>query len=194
LDKANGELWVSIGKHLSKFTPYENVCFVSEKPIRATFSEQNVLSYDHGPAQEYADGYGIYMLDGVRLTKEEWQKIVNQEFTLGSLAKAGMGADKSAVAMKYLRPDRLLEGMGAKLIHTGIKGTELYRVDEFTYHVSGGSKLHDTEYCMKMKHPSLDTFYIEWVDPKIGAHGDADLCQANAFGIPLEDYLLAVEA
>jgi hypothetical protein len=52
----------------------------------------------------------------------------------------------------------------------------------------------DTEYCMRMKHPSLETEYIEWVLPEIGKRGNADECQAYAFGVPLEDYLLAVEA
>ncbi|CAB4132748.1 hypothetical protein UFOVP253_73, partial [uncultured Caudovirales phage] len=51
MNMADARLWVSIGQHLTRFTPYENVCFVAEKPIRAAFNENNVLSYDHGPAQ-----------------------------------------------------------------------------------------------------------------------------------------------
>ncbi|CAB4132296.1 hypothetical protein UFOVP253_1, partial [uncultured Caudovirales phage] len=135
----------------------------------------------------YADGYSIYMLDGVRFTKDEWTKIVNQEFTLESLAKEGMGADKSAIAMKYAKPDVLLEGVKAVLIDTGRKGTRLYEVKNF--YDTG-----KTQYCIRMKHPSLDTEYIEWVKPEVGSQGSADLCQATAFNVPLQEYLNAVEA
>lgn len=53
----------------------------------------------------------------------------------------------------------------------------------------------DTEYCMKMEHPSIKgKFYIEWVEPKIGEQKDADLAQAVAFGFTKEQYLEAEEA
>lgn len=99
-----------------------------------------------------------------------------------------LNADQRAVAVQMLRPDRLLKQVNAKLIHTGIKGTELYEVPNFM-------DTGDTEYCMKMEHPSIKgKFYIEWVEPKIGEQKDADLAQAVAFGFTKEQYLEAEEA
>jgi hypothetical protein len=192
-DKELYETFMAFVSNVGFIIPYKDIAFISEAPERITWNNR-LLSYDHDKAVKYKDGWGLYCLDGVRFTKDEWTKIVNQEFTLGGLIKADMGADKSAVAMKYLRPDRLLEGMKAKLIDTGRKGTRLYQVDEFTHKVTGGQKQGDTEYCIRMKHPSLDTEYIEWVEPKIGKQGSADLCQAKAFDVPLDQYLAAVEA
>jgi hypothetical protein len=36
-------------------------------------------------------------------------------------------------------------------------------------------------------HPERD--FIEWVDPQIGRLRDAELCQAQTFGISLDDWL-----
>jgi hypothetical protein len=47
-----------------------------------------------------------------------------------------------------------------------------------------------TEYCIWMKDASTDREFIEWTPPEIGKQGNAELCQAEAFGIPLEDWLL----
>lgn len=61
---------------------------------------------------------------------------------------------------------------------------------EFSKDWDGGT----TEYCLKMKHPSLDQEYIEWVHPDIGKQKDADLAQATAFGWTVDQYLDAAEA
>jgi hypothetical protein len=69
----------------------------------------------------------------------------------------------------------------------GVKGTKLYRVKNF---MDTGS----TEYCIVMKDASTDRVFLEWVEPKVGEIGDADLCQARAFGIGLDEYLNLTEA
>jgi hypothetical protein len=185
-DKKAYELLVSFAENVGLIIPYKGVAFVSDKPTNIVWNN-GLLSYDHDRAVQYADGWGLYCLDGVNFEKEEWEKIVNQEFTLEELAKAEMGADKSAIAIKYLKPDLLLEQVEARLIHTGVKGTRLYEVDNFM-------NTGDTEYCMRMKHPSLETEYIEWVHPDVGIQKDADLAQARAFGITKKQYLEAIEA
>lgn len=105
-------------------------------------------------------------------------------------------ADERTMAFSMLRPDRLLKGINAQLIHTGQRGTRLYQVDDFTKKVLGDSSVTgDTEYCMVMDDASTDRQFLEWVDPKVGSQKDADFAQASAWGIPLEDYLnLGAEA
>jgi hypothetical protein len=172
--------------------PYNDFVMVCERP-EVIHLENGRLHSDHEMAIHWPDGWGLYFLDGVRFEKNEWEKIVNQEFTLEELASSSMGSDKSAIAIKFLRPDRLLKHCKAKLIHTGIKGTKLYQVDNF---MDTGS----TQYCMRMKHPTIDREYIEWVKPDIGKQANADLAQCAAWRdkdgdmIPLEDYLNAISA
>ena len=36
-------------------------------------------------------------------------------------------------------------------------------------------------------HPERE--FIYWVDPRVGARGDVELCQAHAFGITLQEWL-----
>lgn len=192
-DKEKYDLFMAFVSNVGFIIPYKGIAFVSDNPTRIVWDEAGRLSYDHDQAVKYQDGWGLYCLDGVTFKEDEWKRIVGQEFTLEELVKEGMGADKSAVAIKYLRPDLLLEHCHAKLIHTGIKGTRLYEVKNF---LDTGK----TQYCMRMKHPSIEREYIEWVEPEVGKLGNADLAQCHAWKdqdgdpIPLEDYLLAVES
>ncbi len=110
-----------------------------------------------------------------------YNDIVNHKLTAEETLNI-RDSDQRMAAIAMLRPDRLLKQMNAKLIHTGIKGTKLYQVKNF---MDTGR----TEYCMWMKDASTPREFIEWIEPKVGKQKDADLCQANAFGIPLEDYL-----
>ena len=88
---------------------HEEFCIVSDFPEHIKVDDQNRPHCESGPSHRWRDGWELYHLCGVRFDKDEWQKIVNQEFTLEDLAKEGMGADKTTVALKYLRPDRLLK-------------------------------------------------------------------------------------
>jgi len=139
------------------------------------------LHFDHGKAVEWKDGKGFYFLRGVQFGEKLYNKIVNFELTAEETLKIG-NADQRAAAISMLRPDRLLNMLGAKHINTGTKGTKLYEVKNFM-------DTSRTEYCMWMQDASTDREFIEWVEPKVAKQGDADLCQAAAFGIPLEDYL-----
>ena len=165
----------------------DDIAHIVKKPIRLVRNENGRLHYDHDKAIEWADGAGFYYLNGVEFDEKTWRKIVDEKFTIKDLANGELGADQRAVAIQMLRPDRLLKHVNAKLINTGKKGTELYEVPNFM-------DTGETEYCMKMKHPSLNKYYIEWVHPNIGKQADADLCQAEAFQVPKAVYLAAIEA
>ena len=72
-----------------------------------------------------------------------------------------------------------LEGGGLDL------GVELYEVKNFM-------DTGDTEYCMKLEHPSIKgKFYIEWAHPDNGKTKDADYCMAVSRGLTKEEYLEA---
>ena len=216
-DEEKYKIFHDFCKYIQFSIPYEGIVFLSDKPTDIVW-ENKLISYDHDKAVKYADDWGIYCLDGVSFTEEQFKKITSQEMTLEELAKEEMGADKSAIAIKYLRPDRLLKQVNAELIHTGIpkyntpdvmrewlkeanypvnkKGklpqamqdiyadnhvTKLYRVPDF---LGAG----ETEYCMLMTHWSNTTQYIEWIEPKVGEKGDADHCQAVAYGLTDEEW------
>lgn len=174
---------------------HEEYCIVSDFPKTLKVDDQNRPHCETGPSHEWRDGFKLFHLQGVKFEEEVWQKIVDGTYTIED-HMALKNADARAVALDMLRernPNFILDTMNAKIIHTGIKGTKLYKVDNF---MDTGV----TEYCMVMKHPTLDRTYLEWVARETGEKGDADLAQCDAWQdaegtpIPLEDYLLAVEA
>lgn len=170
----------------------KGVAFVSRGPKAVRRNEAGQLHSDQAPAIEWHDGYKMWCLDGSTYTHDVWEKIVTQTATMEDVQRIE-NADARAIAMRYLRPDRLLKACNAKLISTGVKGTRLYEVPNF---MDTGR----TEYLMLMTCPSTGREFVEGVHPDIGAQGDADLAQASAWvdedGNPLclEDYLTMVEA
>ena len=161
----------------------EDTAYLIKKPIRVVRNGE-ILHYDHDKAVEWADGEGYYFLYGVAFDKETWQRIVNEELTLPQLGEI-TNADQRAAAIQMLRADRLLEQVGAKLINTGKRGVELYEVPNFM-------DTQDTEYCMKLEHPSISgKYYIEWVHPDIGKNKDADECMAFSRDITKDQYLIS---
>jgi len=186
-----------LGKETFWILPLKNGAIFCDRPIHIHRNEDNRLHCDQESAVGFADGWGIYAIHGVRFEKDTWQKIVDQDFTVKDLAELPT-AEHRASAISMLRADRMLEALNAKLVSTGTKyrklgfenkqESELYQVDDFMG-LSG-----NTEYCLKMKHPSLDQEYIEWVHPDVGVKHDADLAQATAFGWTKEQYLGANEA
>ena len=160
---------------------------VCRRPLATRRDDQKLLSNDQKPAIGWRDGYKLYYLHGVHFEQDLWEKIVKQELTLPDIAKIG-DADKSAVAIQFLKPDLLLKQVGAKLINTGEKGTRLYEVKNFM-------DTGETEFCIRMTHPSIpNKEFIEWVEPSVGKQKDADFAQATAFQITKKEYLQAIEA
>ena len=145
----------------------------------------DALHYDHGKAVEWRDGTGFYFLRGVQFEEELYWKVVDQKLTSEETLTIP-NADQRAAAISMLKPDLLLKQLNARLIDSGAKGTRLYEVKNF---MDTGR----TEYCMLMDDASTDRQFIEWTPPEIGEQGNAELCQAHAFGIPLEDWLLVTE-
>lgn len=164
-----------------------DVAHLVRKPIRLVRNADGRLHYDHDKAIEWADGTGFYYLNGVEFNEEQWRVVVEERLTLTDLAKDtyNLSDDQRVAAIQMLRPDRLLKQLNAKLIDTGTRGVELYEVPNF---MDSG----ETEYCVKMQHPSIPKrYYIEWVLPEYGKRGSADKWMAFSRSLPLEDYLNA---
>jgi hypothetical protein len=165
-----------------------DTAYLVRKPIRLARDASGRLHYDHDKAIEWADGFGIYFLHGVEFTKEQWERIVSEEVTLPEFAQMRLNNNQRPAALQMLRADRLLEQVHAKLIHTGRRGVELYEVPNFM-------DTGDTEYCMKMEHPTIKgKLYLEWCRPEVGKKGDADEAMASNRHLTKKQYLEALLA
>jgi hypothetical protein len=104
-------------------------------------------------------------------------------------------ADQRAIALLYLTFEQLVAESGAELLDTGVKGTSLYRLPlppPLADDRSRGYGRYD--YFIHMRdasHPERE--FVEWVDPQIGEQRNAEMCQAHAFGISLNEWLAIEE-
>lgn len=170
----------------------DTTAFVCGCPSTVIRNEKNQLHYDNGPALAWPDGHKLFFLFGVEFTEEEYWKVVRGKLTLADV-QGYKNADQRAAATAFLPAKDLLEHVGGVLIHTGIEGTRLYKVDNF-------ENLGETHYAIVMNCPSTGREFLEWVLPEVGALGDADAAQASCWTdeegnpISVEDWLVADHA
>ncbi|MCA4995133.1 hypothetical protein HWD35_10455 [Tsukamurella tyrosinosolvens] len=169
---------------------HDETLYICPPPV-VRLDEQNRFHSDQRPAIEWSGASKFYFIHGEDFDEALWRRIVDQKITVKQVM-AIENADKRVMAWSMLRPDRAIKGLGAELIHTGIKGTRLYKVDDFAQKIAGDDVEYDgdgVEYCMVMADASTDRQFLEWVDPAIGRQGDADLAQASAWGMERDEYL-----
>ncbi len=169
----------------------DEVAIVCGCPTRVLRDENGDLHFDNGPALTW-NGLSLYFLHGVEFTEEEYNKVISRNLTLEDIEKFP-NADQKAVATSFLPARVLLDRANAVLIHTGIEGTRLFKVENF-------EGTGETQYAMVMNCPSTGREFLEWVEPEVGKLGDADLAQASCWrdekGNPLslEDWLTSDHA
>jgi hypothetical protein len=160
----------------------KGICFVSTSPEYVRRNEEKKLHSDQSPAIRWSDGYEIYALDGVRLPKNLWTKIISKEMTLSEIMKIEI-SDQRTVALKY-NPQAIIKE-NAKLVHKDNRNNELYLVEN-----SEINKLTNFPkmYFLKMLCPT-GRIFIEGVEPKFAEeHPNATECQAELCGLVLSEY------
>ncbi len=141
-------------------------------------------------AVEWADGFGYYFLQGTPFGASLYADVIAGRLSLEQVSSLA-NADQRSIALTYMTFEQLVTKTNARIVDIGAKGTALYRL----FLPAGLARdrvrgYGDYDYFIHMRdasHPERE--FIEWVDPKIGVLGNAELCQARAFGITLEEWL-----
>jgi hypothetical protein len=140
-------------------------------------------------AVEWSDDTGAYYLDGTRFADRLYFEVVGGELTLDRVADL-RNADQRSIALRYTRFEKLVAGR-ARLLDVGARGTRLYRLVLPPRIAADRPRGYGQfDYFIHMRdasHPERE--FVEWVDPIIGRMQNAELCQAQAFGIPLDVWL-----
>ncbi|WP_100485546.1 hypothetical protein [Mycobacteroides abscessus] len=162
--------------------------------IRVAEGRNDVLHDDTGRmAVVWPDGHGYYFLHGIEFNKRRYFQIIDHVLLIQDIAELD-NADQRAIALQYMTFEQLVIDSDATLLDRGVKGTALYQLalpPRLARDRTPG--YGDYDYFIHMRdasHPERE--FIEWVDPEIGRQCNAELCQAQAFGISLGDWL-AVE-
>jgi hypothetical protein len=154
------------------------------------YTEAGALHDDTGRrAVEWADGTGAYFLDGTRFDERLYFDVIGGELSLDRVADL-RNADQRSIALRYTRFEKLVAGR-ARLLDVGAKGTRLYRLILPSRIAADRPRGYGPfDYFIHMRdasHPERE--FVEWVDPIVGRMNNAELCQAQAFGIPLDVWL-----
>jgi hypothetical protein len=155
------------------------------------YTDAGVLHNDNGlQAISWPDGTGTYFLDGLPFRETFYRSIIDGTLSLSAIC-ALSNVDHRSIALRYMKFDHLISRGNAELLDVGVRGTRLYRPPlppQLAADRAGGYGSYD--YFIHMRdasHPERE--FVEWVSPVIGAQRNAELCQAHAFGIPLDIWL-----
>lgn len=172
------------------------VVLVSLPRMSMAEGHRDVLHDDSGrQAVEWADGTGFYFLHDTLFGPSLYRQVIGSELTLAQLCLLP-SVDQRSIALSYMTFDALIGRTGARLIDRGVRGTSLFELRlPPQLKRDRPPSYGDFDYFIHMRdasHPERE--FVEWVDPHIGARGDAELCQAHAFGISLNDWLSIEQA
>lgn len=162
--------WYESTLQIGNFYPLDDVCIISQKPVRYSFNPQGQLHGDGVPAIEYADGFAVYCLNDIsvpeKLAMTPASALTVEYFK--ELKKDG-NADVCTEFIKKFGKERLLE------YGTLVDSYENYSEDyddnwlsKSEYKLYDMSKLYTSvDYAphLSMKNLTTNTFHLEAVSP-----------------------------
>jgi hypothetical protein len=169
-------IWYDLACSCGWCYTFENMVFVCEKPCKIFLNNKGQLHKDMGLALEYSDGYGLYMLNGVRVNKEivmTPSEKLNPELLLKE-----ENAEVRKEIIRKVGMSILLKKLNAKLLDTW-REYELYRIENIDI---------EPVHILKMRCPSKDLIYTLRIPPEINKAYEARVWISN--GKKPEDFLV----
>ncbi len=154
-----------LARHSGWWLPFENVCFICDRPEYVHVDTDGSLHKDGGPAMRYSDGVEFWYLHGVEVPS--W--IVTTPAEQLDAAKI-MGLENV---------DQRREGVRKCGLERMLKALNAHSVDKWSYMTADGKehpyelfelKLPGAERvskALKMTNPSLGVFHVEFVWPGV---------------------------
>jgi hypothetical protein len=159
--------------------------------VRVAEGRPDVIHDDSGRmAVVWRDSQGQYYLHGSEFDKRRYFQIINHDLLIQDIA-AFDNADHRAIALQYLTFEQLVLDSDAELLDRGARGTVLYRLP-LPPRIARDRKPNygGFDYFIHMHDAShRERQFVEWVDPQLGRQRNAELCQAHAFGISVDEWL-----
>jgi len=141
-----------------------------------SLDETKRLHSEASYALKFADKK-TYWLNGVKLDKSLWTKIVKRKLSFKECSSIS-NMEQRMIALKYMRIDKLLKGVKAKLLDSK-RGYELYEIKDI---------FNQTEYAVKYKDTSTNRIYLSFVNTRVGKRGRVLDCMAWKFGFKGEKF------
>lgn len=153
---------------LGPIFPFDDICLVSQKPVEIHFKDKK-LHNETGPAIKYNDGFCVYALNGVRVTKElvetPWDALDP------NIMLKERNAEVRREIVRKIGIERVIEKLGAEVIDKDKKqvaGVE-HEYELLLFDIGNDNKCP----YLKMINPSIGTYHIEGVHPDCKTVSDA---------------------
>lgn len=169
------QLVEDVVKNCGVFATFEGLYIVSDRAVNLCFNENRELHNEHGMAQEYKDGTGVYAFEGTRLPA--WLFEVPKDQIDVRRVLGIQNATVRLVAQKFLGMDKFLDALGYAVIDVdpNEEGAELIEIDM-------GPEFGKQRF-MKMVNPSTGEIHVERV--KV-----TDQTTTDGWKTRLPDYIL----
>jgi hypothetical protein len=151
-EKLNG-LWI-VAQNAGWFLPNEKICWISERHNVCKLNNRGVIHCESGPTIAYPDGFEIYGLNGVRVSKEIVMTPAEKLDTKILLKENNVEVRREIV--RKIGIDKVCKDLGAKCID---------KQDDYELLVLDIGDNRRRPY-LKMKNPSLlGVYHLEGVHP-----------------------------
>jgi hypothetical protein len=165
----------TIAESLYWFFPYENICFVCDRPRTLQFDSENRLHAEGEPAIQFADDYSLYSYHGVILP-EKYGKIHPNQWQANWIL-----AETNAELRRVL-----IQGIGYARICQELQAVELDSWQEYTLLKIAADADVEPIVLLKMTCPSTGHIHALRVPPAMISAREA-VCWIN-HGINPEDF------
>ena len=148
------DLWDKIGHSINWWYPYENICFISDRP-KEIHKKGIVLHNEKGSALSFRDGYSLWFLNGVDVGKEIVEtpaEKLNPELLITE-----KNAQIRREIIRKIGANKLLQKLNAKKLDCW-REYELYRLENIDI---------EPVHILKMSCPSTEIIYSLRVPPEI---------------------------
>lgn len=148
------QVWEDLAKAAGWWWPFEGLCIVADRPTKMEYKlvdNRIQLHSETGPALQWADGWGLYYLNGVRVPKE---LVMTPPAELhGDMILHEENVEVRREIVRKLGPERIVRDLDAKILDEN--------GDYTLYEVPLG--LTNPGHYLRMRNPSIDTWHFECV-------------------------------
>ena len=120
------DLWATVTQSAMAWWPFEEACFISDRPYTINVDERYRLHCEDGPAIAWRDGFEVYALEGIHFAPHvvmDTSQITVKEVT------DEQNQERRRILMQRMGLGRFMEQADAKMIHKDDHG-ELYEFSD----------------------------------------------------------------
>ena len=171
------ESYKSLAENCGWIYPFEEICYVCDRPRILSFDSQQRLHAEGLPVIQFADGFSVYAYHGVRLP-EKYGKVHPQQWRSEWLL-----SEDNAEMRRVL-----IQGIGYQRLCQELAAVELDTWQEYTLLKIENTVDVEAIYLLKMTCPSTGYVHVLRVPPDVSSAREA-ICWVN-WGIDPEEFAI----